>query len=135
MRSLTVTGVKSLVRSPDGQQVTINFFTKYVGDLAIAMPIECADELISALDNLKSVSAADLPVMPTHAAAEPTPLGDDLSRPAAEPLPPAAELSSPAAEPFGAELAPAGEPMPSDAGVARQVWRPPRNPWSRVQRH
>jgi len=115
MRTLTVTGVKSLTRSPDGQQVTINFFTKYVGDLAIAMPIECADELISALDDLKPVSAPDLPVVTTHAAAEPMPAGAELATPAAEPMPPAIELAPPPAE-----------PMPSGAEPARPAAAPPQ---------
>ena len=54
MAVLTVSAVKDQSVSDDGSQATVKFTTKYVGDLDVTMPIACVEELMTALQKLKS---------------------------------------------------------------------------------
>jgi len=54
MAVLTVSAVKDQSVSDDRSQATVKFTTKYVGDLDVTMPIACVEELMTALQKLKS---------------------------------------------------------------------------------
>ena len=54
MAVLTVSAVKDQSLSDDGTQATVKFTTRYVGDLDVTMPIACVEQLMTALQKLKS---------------------------------------------------------------------------------
>jgi hypothetical protein len=57
---MKVNGVKGHTTSDDGTTATVTFGTKYVGDLALTMPCECIDEIIVALEGVRSAAPAAL---------------------------------------------------------------------------
>jgi hypothetical protein len=54
MAVLTVSAVKDQNLSDDGLHASVTFTTKYVGDLDVMMPVACVDDLIAALQLVKS---------------------------------------------------------------------------------
>jgi hypothetical protein len=53
MSVVTVTALKSVHLTDDGQQAKVTFVTKYVGDIELTMPASCVEELATALKGAK----------------------------------------------------------------------------------
>ena len=70
---MRVSGVKGHTASLDGDNVTVRFSTKYVGDFELTMPRSCVDQLVADLKNARPGGDALAQTSSAHSAAQHAP--------------------------------------------------------------